>query len=285
MNARALRTALLAGKRRPRRIGVGSPTQFRGDGYEFVELRDYLPGDDPRRIDWAATARSGELQTRVVLEDVALTLATVVDESASMRVGRNRMVVEAAREAASAWFECALSGDRCIDVREDGVLLTGATNVILGRTDTIGRAPAVDGANAFDFTKALSVARAALPRGAALLLITDAFDLGSEHDDLLASLAWWCDCTALIARDPWREGFPLRGFTRLRDAETGKTQVVFLSSRRAASVDRAVRVREAQIEQRFTAAGWRFGGLFESDGAASLYAAFGFATNVSEAQT
>ena len=53
-----LRAALLAG----RRIGVrgaGAPSLRRGDGYEFSELRGYVDGDDPRRIDWAATARAG----------------------------------------------------------------------------------------------------------------------------------------------------------------------------------------------------------------------------------
>ena len=53
-----LRDALLRGKRRPRRFGAGSPTMYRGDGYEFIELREYVPGDDVRRIDWAATARA-----------------------------------------------------------------------------------------------------------------------------------------------------------------------------------------------------------------------------------
>ncbi len=69
-----IREALLRARRRPRNLGAGSPTIYRRVGYEFVELRAYVPGDDVRRIDWAATARSGELQTRVVLEDVALTL-------------------------------------------------------------------------------------------------------------------------------------------------------------------------------------------------------------------
>ncbi|MDX1649267.1 MAG: DUF58 domain-containing protein, partial [Myxococcota bacterium] len=32
-------------------------TRRRGEGMEFESLRDYVPGDDPRRIDWRATAR------------------------------------------------------------------------------------------------------------------------------------------------------------------------------------------------------------------------------------
>ena len=102
-----IREALLRARRRPRHLGAGSPTIYRGDGYEFVELRAYIPGDDVRRIDWAATARAGDLQTRVVLEDVALTLAAIVDTSPSMRVGRRRPLLDAAREALRAWFAAA----------------------------------------------------------------------------------------------------------------------------------------------------------------------------------
>ena len=85
---------------------------YRGDGYEFVELREYVPGDDVRRIDWAATARTAQLQTRVVLEDVALTLSAIVDDSPSMHAGRERPLLESAREAAEAWFGAADGSDR-----------------------------------------------------------------------------------------------------------------------------------------------------------------------------
>ena len=78
--ATRLRAALLRGRRaNVRGGGVASPR--RSDGYEFAELRGYVEGDDPRRIDWAATARAGALQTRVVLEDVALVLAAAIDAS------------------------------------------------------------------------------------------------------------------------------------------------------------------------------------------------------------
>ncbi|MGC2405207.1 MAG: DUF58 domain-containing protein, partial [Candidatus Cybelea sp.] len=116
-----IREALLRARRRPRHLGAGSPTIYRGDGYEFVELRAYVPGDDVRRIDWAATARSGDLQTRVVLEDVALTLGAIVDTSPSMRVGRRRPLLAAAREALETWFGAATGDDRCIRVEADAV--------------------------------------------------------------------------------------------------------------------------------------------------------------------
>jgi hypothetical protein len=263
-----LREALLRARRRPRHLGAGSPTIYRSDGYEFVELRAYVPGDDVRRIDWAATARSNELQTRVVLEDVALTLAAIVDESPSMRVGRRRPLLDAAREAYAGWFGAAVGEDRCIRINADGI-----TPPALQRTPhgVLG-AHSVD--CVFDLPRVLRTARAALPRGAALLAISDWYDLDVSLDRDLADLGARYDCTALIARDPWYDGLPLGGIVRMRGAEGGQLRA-YLGSRERKCFSDAVRRRETALLERFSRANWRTGILPEDDGAASLAAAFG----------
>ena len=242
-----LREALLRGRRRPRRMGVGSPTSYRGDGYEFVELRAYVAGDDVRRIDWAATARAGELQTRVVLEDVALTLAAILDTTPSMRMGRNRPLLAAAQEALAAWFGAALGGDRCVRVPCD---------------------------EPFVLRDALQVARASLRRGTALMVASDWYDLDDSDHDLLANVARWCDCTALIARDPWFDDLPLEGIVRLRGAEGGFMRA-YIGKRERAAFASAVREREVGLHATFERLGWRSGVLHESDGAGSLAETFG----------
>ncbi len=263
-----IRDALLRGRRRPRHLGAGSPTIYRGDGYEFVELRAYVPGDDVRRIDWAATARAGDLQTRVVLENVALTLAAIVDTSPSMRVGRRRPLLDAAAEALASWFGAASGEDRCIRVEADAV----TPPALQRRAHRALRACA--SAESFDAARTLRTARAALPRGTALLAIGDWYDLrpGLERD--LADLGTRFDCTALVARDPWYEGLPLAGMVRLRGAEGGNVRAYVGSRERAAFRD-AVRRREAALLATFEAANWRTGILSEHDGAKSLAGAFG----------
>ncbi|HEY1656538.1 MAG TPA: DUF58 domain-containing protein [Candidatus Tumulicola sp.] len=264
-----LRDALLRAKRRPRNLGTGSPTIYRGDGYEFVELRAYVPGDDVRRIDWAATARAGDLQTRVILEDVALTLAAIVDCSPSMGVGRRRPLRAAAYEAAAAWFGAAVADDRCLRVA-DGTITPRA----LQRAPHAVAATIAADRKAFDIARTFATARGALPRGTALLAIGDWWDLDSGFDPALGELGARYDCTALIARDPWYDDLPLRGMVRLRGAEGGRVRA-YVGRRERAAYRAAVRAREERLLARFARANWRTGLLREEDGAASLAGAFG----------
>ncbi len=56
---------------------------FRGRGVEFTEVREYLPGDDVRTIDWNVTARLGTPYVKRFIEERQLTLLLLVDVSAS----------------------------------------------------------------------------------------------------------------------------------------------------------------------------------------------------------
>lgn len=60
---------------------------FKGQGVEFSEVREYVPGDDIRLIDWNVTARSGHPFVKVLHEERELTVMLVVDASGSGRFG------------------------------------------------------------------------------------------------------------------------------------------------------------------------------------------------------
>ena len=50
---------------------------FRGRGVEFAEVREYLPGDDVRSIDWNVTARLGEPYRKKFVEEREVTLLAI----------------------------------------------------------------------------------------------------------------------------------------------------------------------------------------------------------------
>jgi uncharacterized protein (DUF58 family) len=64
-------------------------SRFRGQGLEFSEVREYVPGDDIRSIDWNVTARTGRPHVKIFREERELTLYLILDCSRSMFVGRS----------------------------------------------------------------------------------------------------------------------------------------------------------------------------------------------------
>jgi uncharacterized protein (DUF58 family) len=94
-------------------LGV-RPVRRRGEGMEFESLREYVPGDDPRRIDWPATVRRHRLVTRQHQHERNHTVIVAVDASRLMavRVGV-RTKLDCAVDAALAVVHAALgAGDR-----------------------------------------------------------------------------------------------------------------------------------------------------------------------------
>ncbi len=260
----ALRDAIVRGARRTRRRGDGVRSPRAGDGYEFAQLRAYIEGDDPRRVDWAASARGGGLQTRVYLEETSLMLAAISDTSASMHVGRRHRLSDARDAAVRAWFDAAQNDDRV------GRIVDG--RIVTGRRAALHVMPAAT----FDLPAVLQFAARVLARGTSLLLVTDGYDFATQRDaDVLARVAARCDATVLLARDPWHDGLPLRGLQRMRDAETGRTRVMYFGARERARFVRAVAARETALLAQFSGAGWRVGSLSAEDGRASLERAFG----------
>ena len=62
-------------------------TLLRGAGVDVADLREYVPGDDVRHIDWNVTARMDTPYVRTYFEDRELTAWLLLDRSASMDFG------------------------------------------------------------------------------------------------------------------------------------------------------------------------------------------------------
>jgi len=104
------------------RFNMGSLDQFpgmrlgprRGQGLEFDDLRQYLPGDDIRHIDWNVTARTNQPHTRLYREDREHTTSVVVDLRPCMFTGSHILkAVKAAELAAITLWQAMYRGDRC----------------------------------------------------------------------------------------------------------------------------------------------------------------------------
>jgi len=85
-----------------------------GRGLDFAEVREYLPGDDLRQIDWNVTARTGKPHTKLFIEERERPVFICVDLRASMRFGTRGSFksVAAGRLAALLAWSASADGDR-----------------------------------------------------------------------------------------------------------------------------------------------------------------------------
>jgi uncharacterized protein (DUF58 family) len=89
-------------------------SRFRGRGVDFLESRNYQPGDDIRNMDWRVTARTGRPHTKVFQEERERPVLVVLDAGPSLYFGTRRRLksVAAGQLAAAIAWSAVRRGDR-----------------------------------------------------------------------------------------------------------------------------------------------------------------------------
>jgi uncharacterized protein (DUF58 family) len=89
-------------------------SRFRGRGVDFLESRNYQPGDDIRNMDWRVTARTGRPHTKVFQEERERPVLIVLDASPSLYFGTRQRLksVAAGQMAAAVAWAAVRRGDR-----------------------------------------------------------------------------------------------------------------------------------------------------------------------------
>ena len=88
---------------------------YRGSSVEFTDYKEYVPGDDVKRIDWRAYGRSRRLFIRQYEAETDMVVYLLVDVSASMSYagkGRESKYVLAAKIAAALSYLMIHQGDK-----------------------------------------------------------------------------------------------------------------------------------------------------------------------------
>lgn len=197
---------------------------FKGKGMEFHEVREYLPGDDVRSIDWNVTARMGRPYLKVFAEERELTVILLVDMSASGSFGtliRTKREMTAEVSALLA-FSALANNDRVgLIIFTDGVEAfipprKGRRHIMRVIREILYVTPRGKGT---DISAGLDFLNRAVTRRAVVFLISDF--LGTGFDKALRISRRKHDLIALSVSDPMEDAIPPLGIATLRDAETG----------------------------------------------------------------
>jgi uncharacterized protein (DUF58 family) len=114
LEARARDLSFVQKSRSHQQLSGRMQSSMRGRGLTFEELRDYLPGDDIRSIDWRVTARTNKPAVRVYSEEKERPALVIVDQRINMFFGSRRSMksVTAAEAAMLCAWRVLGSGDR-----------------------------------------------------------------------------------------------------------------------------------------------------------------------------
>jgi uncharacterized protein (DUF58 family) len=202
---------------------------FRGRGMEFDEVREYMPGDEIRTIDWNVTARTGAPYVKRFVEERELTVMFVVDLSASGEFGSvDKLKNEVAAEFCSLLaFSAVKNNDKVgLIVFTDQIEMyippkKGTQHVLRVIRELLNFKPrqaSTDIEGALDFLGKVTKKRAVV------FLVSDFQAEGFEKP--MRVIGKRHDLVAVSIVDPREVSLPDVGLVELEDAETGEIVLV-----------------------------------------------------------
>ena len=237
-------------------------SHFKGRGMDFEELREYIPGDEVRDIDWNVTYRMGRPFVKRYREERELALVLAVDISGSSAFGSlRRSKREFAAEIAGT---LAISATRSSD--KVALLLfsnqvelfvpprKGRRHILRLIREMLFYEPRHRGTN---IPAALAFLNHVLHRRSIVFLLTDflhsfgaaAAQPGSGRDTLqeVGLTNARHDLVCVHLHDPRESALPPAGLLTLEDAETG--ELLEIDSSRAAVRDRFARTNAERLAE------------------------------------
>jgi uncharacterized protein (DUF58 family) len=202
---------------------------FKGRGMAFSDVREYMPGDDIRSIDWNVTARFNNAFVKVFEEERELTVILLVDVSASENFGtQTQFKKELVTELCAVLAFSAIQNNDKIGIIFFSDKIEkfippkkGKTHILYIIRELIGFKPEHKRTNIGD---ALRYVSNAIKKKSIVFVISDFADRNFE--DALKFTRKRHDVVALHIYDIREMELPNAGIIRLQQAETGEIMEV-----------------------------------------------------------
>lgn len=218
-------------------------SRFRGRGVDFLESRNYQPGDDIRNMDWRVTARTGKAHTKVFQEERERPVLVVLDAGPTLYFGTRRRLksVAAGQLAAAVAWSAVRRGDRIggflfapgrhREIRPAGGR-RGAMRMIQGLVDWL-QPEQQDADSPEPLSTALERVRHTVRPGSLVVIISDFFGLDEHCNRHLSRLRQHSDVIGCQVLDAAEHELPA-GRYPITDGE----QATVLDTSRSASRNR-----------------------------------------------
>ena len=230
---------------------------FQGEGFEFAELREYVYGDDVRKIDWKTTAKLGKPFVKIYKEERELNVVVVSVMSGSTYFGTVKQKSEVIAEVVatlgfsaiknSDLFSHILFADRLYGVSKPSKKLFSVHKSV---EDIMTFEPLGKEVN---FTTLVEMLHTRLRKKSLLFIVSD---FVGEID--LKLLSKKHDVFAVMVRDKFEEEPLALGYLRLVDMQSQKSFEGDIDSTTLKRYQKALHDNDERLYKQFKKQGIRF---------------------------
>ena len=223
---------------------------FQGEGFEFTELREYVYGDDVRKIDWKTTAKLGKPFIKIYREERELNVVTAVMMGGSTYFGTVKQKSDVMAElVALLGFSAVKNGDLFSNIifADELHKMSKANKKFFAVQDAVTQMENFEmlgkESNYKRFTDTLYKR---IKRKSLLFVISD---FVGEID--LALLSKKHDVVALVVRDKFEEKPSELGFMRLMDMEKSNSFEGVVGSSELKAYEKALNMNDEKLFAHF----------------------------------
>lgn len=230
---------------------------FQGEGFEFAELREYVYGDDVRKIDWKTTAKLGKPFIKVYREERELNVVTAVMMGGSTYFGTVRQKSEVMAELVallgfsavknSDLFSNVIFADKLYNMSKPNKKFFAIQDAVtkIEHFDMLGKRS--------NYQSFFDTLYRRIKRKSLLFIISD---FVGEID--LALLSKKHDVVALIVRDKFEEKPSELGYIRLLDMESAKSFEGNIGSAEVKAYEQSLAKNDSKLHAHFKKNAVRF---------------------------
>lgn len=227
---------------------------FKGQGIEFADVREYVPGDEIRTIDWNVTARSQHTFVKKFVEERELTVFFLVDMSGSQYFGSGlKLKSEVAAEITAVLAFAAVKNndktgllvvtdevEKVVPVKKGKMHALRVIREILFYQPRHKKTRLAAG---------LEYLTQILTRTSIVFVISDFLDEGYEK--ALKVLSKKHDVIAIHLQDRREKDFPAMGLVEVEDRETGKRVLIDTTAGLQAKFQKQAEAAKENLERLF----------------------------------
>jgi uncharacterized protein (DUF58 family) len=241
-----------------------NPSIFKGEGYDFVELREYMPGDDIRHIDWNITAKMQTPYIKIFKEERELSVVVATMLNGSVYFGSKKFKQDLIAElVALLSFSTLKNGDLLSSYifTDKMVAYSKPTKKMSFATKNVAQILEFNPLHQkADYAVMADTLYKRLKRKSLIILIGDFFEnpnfkvLAKKHELIV-----------LIVRDRFEEHPPVMGFSSLMDPESGGTLEGDFNEKSVKSYAAKVHEHDKALYENLRNSGIRFAKIYTDD--------------------